>query len=130
MIVTEEQARHKMCPRSMGNTILSPCRASDCMAWRWSDREPAKPLRTTYWPATEDAAELRSETEPSREGATEGGDLVTVPATGVEWVPMEGEGDDCDGGFWEDTEEGVEARYREAVANRRGYCGLAPVVQS
>jgi len=35
--MTEEEAKTKVCPRTMGpsGSLCAPCIASDCMAWRW-----------------------------------------------------------------------------------------------
>lgn len=35
MLTTEEDARKKLCPYMSAN-FLESCRASACMAWRWS----------------------------------------------------------------------------------------------
>jgi len=38
MIVTEEQAKKKLCPSSYPDpNVQGDCLASECMAWRWID---------------------------------------------------------------------------------------------
>lgn len=45
MRTTEEDAKQRACPYSMGaDSLWSPCIGSCCMAWRWVGKEdPNKP---------------------------------------------------------------------------------------
>jgi hypothetical protein len=39
---TEEEAKEKVCPEIIGDSgrsITNKCISSDCMAWRWAQRE-------------------------------------------------------------------------------------------
>lgn len=88
------------------------CIAGQCAMWRWIDTEPERPEPLAWWPL--DPNEPHE--EPPR--------APDVPATAV-WIPLTGQGDDLQGGFWETNPEELRAQHAEMMAIRRGYCGLA-----
>lgn len=64
-MLTEEEARRRTCPVSMGSEAHKKCSGSTCMAWRWSEereaiykdsQEPVQPMtvyssrEVEYWP--------------------------------------------------------------------------------
>lgn len=87
------------------------CIASRCAMWRWA--EPAGKLRDrrTRWPDDELPV-----SEPSRP--------VDLPTTWA-WIPLTGEGDDLEGGYWVESAADLEAEHARVIGERRGYCGLA-----
>ncbi|HSV48414.1 MAG TPA: hypothetical protein VLJ58_21675 [Ramlibacter sp.] len=89
------------------------CIGSQCMAWRWGEDAPLPDERKEQWP--EDESD--HETEPARP--------ANMPAS-WEWVPLVLEGDKwADGGYWTEPEAEHIERNKAALADRRGYCGLA-----
>lgn len=92
---------------------LASCRciADKCAMWRWG--EPAPELRDAneWWPEEDDPA-----TEPDRP--------AKVPASAV-WIPLTGDGENIEGGFWREQLDVVKAENERTAASRRGYCGLA-----
>lgn len=89
----------------------SRCVADQCGMWRWVDRAPEKRDQKTWWPE-DDYPQI----EPHRP--------AKVPADAV-WIPLTGEGDDVQGGCWEELQVTFDAEHDAAIARRRGYCGLA-----
>lgn len=95
-------------PRSPAS---SRCIADQCAMWRWADK-PVEPREVrAFWPDEEEPT-----TEPPRP--------ANVPADAV-WIPLTGESENMQGGYWEENPASVEAEIDAAEASRRGYCGLA-----
>jgi len=98
-------------PVSLDGTGWNTCAGSACAMWRWADPAPELRDPKTWW--TEDDF---PKAEPARP--------AEVPADAV-WVPLNGEGDRIEGGYWEEAPEKVAADNKRAMDMRRGYCGLA-----
>ncbi len=137
MLLTEEEAKTKWCPmaRYAGgqddpgvnrwknslsedephavNPVPCRCIASQCAAWRWADQKPMKHYAQLWWPETDDIEALRAG-EPPRPDY--------VPAYAA-WVPVTGEGEELDGGFWQTPDDQVARIDAENLAKRRGFCG-------
>lgn len=114
--MTEDEAKTKWCPHvglPRYTRQQEECIGSACMAWQWVNEWGADPRSIIRWPDTEDETVLR-ESEPCRP--------TDLPASYV-WVPMTGDGDDCVGGFWQETEAEHAARVAKIRAKRPGYCG-------
>lgn len=98
MKTTESQASEKLCPNSsQGSHCVGAC----CMAWRWSDRVPARLFFQAHAPQA--VSEGEAGEKPAR-------------ADGFDFVPYDDE--DGDPAGWHETVE-------QANARRRGFCGLA-----
>lgn len=99
------------------------CIGNKCAMWRWEKKNPLpEPRDAQCWYAHDDV--VAAVEEPPRvdyKGRP-------VPDHAV-WVPLRGEGDDTEGGGWEESKEYVDAENRRAVElaldDARGYCGLA-----
>lgn len=93
--------------------VPSSCRcvADQCAMWRWGEPAP-EPRDAESWYPEDDYPEE----EPSRP--------AKVPENAV-WTPLSGEGNEIEGGYWEENPETLRAENERAVAGRRGYCGLA-----
>lgn len=110
--------------RGPRNPASSRCIADQCAMWRWEDnaRPPEPRDKVTFWPNDErdSAVERMRKTEPTRH--------AKVPADAI-WVPVTGPKYDCEGGYWEEPQEKVDADNEKAAADfyatRRGYCGMA-----
>lgn len=87
------------------------CIGGQCAMWRWAEEAPDEPDEDAWWPEQDEPR-----VEPPRP--------PEVPATAV-WVPLTGEGDDLQGGYWATSPEELRAKYLVLLAQRRGYCGLA-----
>jgi hypothetical protein len=87
------------------------CIAGGCAMWRWSDPAFEKGDPDTWWPMEDDPR-----IEPPRPKG--------VPAS-AEWLPLEGSGDEVTGGYWAQPQAEVDADFELALAERRGFCGLA-----
>jgi hypothetical protein len=87
------------------------CISSACAMWRWTDPAPERREAKTWWPEEDEPL-----VEPPRP--------TDVPVN-AKWVPMEGEGDESAGGYWEEPDAVIEAEINETARYRRGYCGLA-----
>lgn len=115
--VTAEQAKELACPLSRNNPSLErTCRGPHCMAWRWL--EPPPRLRDpacVYSDDTDEAIENARFAEPARP--------EHVPPTWV-WIPVTGDGDDINGGLWEEPPEIAREDNNRALAARLGCCGL------
>lgn len=140
MMLTKEQARAVWCPmvrlvaatsdgsvateqpsfnrvqlgsgaRKSATPTAGNCIADECAMWRWVD--PAVEPRDvkTWWPEEDEP-----HVEPPRP--------AKVPASAV-WIPLSGEGDDMEGGHWQENQAEYEAAIAADAAGRRGYCGLA-----
>lgn len=96
-----------------GTRVPASCRcvADQCAMWRWVDRAISQREPATWWPNDEYPLE-----EPPR--------TKDVPASAV-WVPLTGEGEDADGGYWTEDQAAIDAENAEENKERRGYCGLA-----
>lgn len=88
------------------------CIASQCAMWRWGEAAPELRDAKTWWPE-DDYVEVEPAPRPA-----------AIPETAV-WIPLSGEGDNVEGGFWQELDGTVEADNERATASRRGYCGLA-----
>lgn len=101
MFLTETEAAARWCPAEGGDS----CLGSQCMAWRWGE-----PLRCRLYTATDvetdDVLPIRSP-EPRRPR--------DVPGS---WTWHAGDLANGDPPSWNEPQA-------EAVARRRGYCGLA-----
>lgn len=95
------------------NRVPASCRciADQCAMWRWVDRAISPREPATWWPNDEYPLE-----EPPR--------TKDVPASAV-WVPLTGEGENAEGGYWTEDQVAVDAENAEENKGRRGYCGLA-----
>lgn len=87
------------------------CIADRCAMWRWTDKGTERRARNIRWPEEDDPL-----TEPPRPANL-------IPSW--EWVPITGDGEDIDGGYWAEPMVEVEAEHARIAAARRGYCGLA-----
>ena len=130
MMLNREQAGATWCPMvrmSLRNAdarardrvpASSCCIADQCAMWRWVEPEPQPRDARTWWPDEDEPT-----AEPPRTGE--------VPIDAV-WVPITGEGEDMQGGCWEESQQAVDAENVVAAATRRGYCGLggAPAATS
>ena len=87
------------------------CVADKCAMWRWQDPAPVARDRIEWTCYDEDAPEQEPPKPPE----------VHPDA---EWTPFDGT-DDENGGYWTEPQSAVDAEHAQAVAKRRGYCGLA-----
>lgn len=127
MIFNKEQASAIWCPMARVGVLASAggpsavndptvdfrgnCQASGCAMWRWVDPGVELRDRKTRWPEEDDP-----QAEPARPAGL-------LPSW--EWVPITGEGEDIEGGYWAEPLVDVEAEHARIIAERRGYCGLA-----
>ena len=139
MMVKEEEAKKLWCPMVRtgiyagdGGVAINHhvneeeyvdetrCKASKCMMWRWRDVNPTVPARIDCWPKTDDESVLITKDGPIR--PTDGAYAVSDT---FEWIPMTGDDDDFEGGYWQEPSAEYEARKKKVVIGRRGYCGIA-----
>jgi hypothetical protein len=126
---TADQARQLWCPMvrigvtpsaggpcaindpTINKDFSGRCVADKCAMWRWQDpaHESRKP--TAWWPEDDDAV-----VEPPRP--------ADLPLD-AEWIPTTGEGEEITGGYWLEPQSAVDTEHSQAIAKRRGYCGLA-----
>jgi len=100
MILTEEEAKDKLCPMSFNHPESTlKCYGSKCMWWR-----------VAYHP------ERRKQRAPAFDLVAEPKRPKTVPGS-WHWVPHFG--DDSQIAGWEEP-------WEEAKKRRKGYCGMCP----
>jgi len=87
------------------------CISGACAMWRWSDPMPEQRDRIEWTCWDEDAPDEEPPKPPE----------VHPDA---EWTPFDGT-DDENGGYWTEPQAVADAEHAQAVAERRGYCGLA-----
>lgn len=114
MTVTEAVARQLLCP-----TQQRCCQASGCMAWRWDKGHEWADEEIRVWNRT---------SEPLGESAAlDGAERQRILD---EWQPLPPRGD----GWaliekaWSFDDLRPSARFRRAINNRQGHCGLAAPV--
>lgn len=127
MLKTTAEASGARCPRARDTGSMC-CVASQCMAWRWADPELDRPdprewsFEVGDIPDNEYHALIKrlAVEEPARPGE--------VPCDAI-WRPIhvDDDGDWIAGGYWVESDAGVQSRLEKLQAARRGYCGLAGV---
>lgn len=120
MLMNKSQSEQTWCPMTRINhdatftgqvVMAATCIAEQCAMWRWADGIPKERTAQRWWPEEDDP-----QVEPARH--------EKIPADAI-WMPITGEGEDIEGGYWVENPATVDAENAAVVAQRRGYCGLA-----